>query len=115
MIDKLLSFSIKNRWLMAISAAGIIFLGISDFNKLPIDAVPDFTNKQVQINTAVTGLSPVEIEKQITCPIEWAVQGVPGIEEIRSTSFYGVSQVTAIFKDDVDIYRARQLLSERLT
>ena len=115
MIDKLLSFSIKNRWLMAVSAAGIIFLGISDFNKLPIDAVPDFTNKQVQINTAVTGLSPVEIEKQITCPIEWAVQGVPGIEEIRSTSFYGVSQVTAIFKDDVDIYRARQLLSERLT
>ena len=115
MIDKLLSFSIKNRWLMAVGALGIIFLGISDFNKLPIDAVPDFTNKQVQINTAVTGLSPVEIEKQITCPIEWAVQGVPGIEEIRSTSFYGVSQVTAIFKDDVDIYRARQLLSERLT
>ncbi|MHB9138421.1 MAG: efflux RND transporter permease subunit [Victivallaceae bacterium] len=114
MTDKLLSFSIKNRWLMAICALGIIFLGISDFNKLPIDAVPDFTNKQVQINTAVTGLSPVEIEKQITCPIEWAVQGVPGIEEIRSVSFYGVSQVTAIFNDDVDIYRARQLLSERL-
>lgn len=115
MIDKLLDFSIKHRWLMAVSAFGIIVLGIIDFKKLPIDAVPDFTNKQVQINTAVTGLSPIEIEKQITCPIEWAVQGVPGIEEIRSVSFYGVSQVTAIFKDDVDIYRARQLLSERLT
>ncbi|HOW19310.1 MAG TPA: CusA/CzcA family heavy metal efflux RND transporter, partial [Phycisphaerae bacterium] len=84
------------------------------FTRLPIDAVPDITNRQVQINTAVTGLSPVEIEKQITFPIEWAMQGIPGVEEIRSVSFYGVSQVTVIFEDAVDIYRARQLVSERL-
>ncbi len=114
MIDRLLQFSIRHRLLMVLLAAALVATGAWSFTRLPIDAVPDITNKQVQINTAVTGLSPVEVEKQITFPIEWAMQGIPGVEQIRSISFYGVSQVTAIFDDDVDIYRARQLVAERL-
>jgi cobalt-zinc-cadmium resistance protein CzcA len=114
MIGRIIDFAVQQRLLMVLLAAGLAALGVWNFRRLPIDAVPDITNKQVQINTAVTGLAPVEIEKQISAPIEWALQGIPGVEEIRSVSFYGVSQVTAIFKDDVDLYRARQLVSERL-
>lgn len=114
MIDRILQFAIRQRLLMILLAIGMAALGAWNFTRLPIDAVPDITNKQVQINTAVTGLAPVEIEKQISAPIEWALQGIPGVEEIRSVSFYGVSQVTVIFHDDVDLYRARQLVSERL-
>ena len=114
MIGRILQFAVQQRLLIVLLAIGMAALGAWNFTRLPIDAVPDVTNKQVQINTAVTALSPVEIEKQITFPIEWAMQGIPGVEEIRSVSFYGVSQVTVIFNDDVDIYRARQLVSERL-
>lgn len=114
MISRILQFAVHQRLLMILLAIGVAALGAWNFTRLPIDAVPDVTNKQVQVNTAVTGLAPVEIEKQITAPIEWAMQGIPGVEEIRSVSFYGVSQVTVIFHDDVDLYRARQLVSERL-
>ncbi len=114
MITRVLQFAIQHRLLILLLTAGVAVLGIYDFARLPIDAVPDITNKQVQINTAVTGLSPVEIEQQITFPIEWAMQGIPGVEQIRSISFYGVSQVTVIFEDRVDLYRARQLVAERL-
>ena len=114
MISQLLRFAIHHRWLVVLLTLGVVALGMYDLTRLPIDAVPDITNKQVQINTAVTGLSPVEIEKQITFPIEWSMQGIPGVEEIRSVSFYGVSQVTVVFEDHVDIYRSRQLVAERL-
>lgn len=114
MIDRILQFAIHQRLLMILLAIGLAALGAWNFTRLPIDAVPDITNKQVQINTAITGLAPVEIERQVSAPIEWALQGIPGVEEIRSVSFYGVSQVTAIFHDEVDLYRARQLVSERL-
>ncbi|HOW69565.1 MAG TPA: CusA/CzcA family heavy metal efflux RND transporter [Phycisphaerae bacterium] len=114
MMTRIIQFAIHQRLLMVLLAIGLAALGAWNFTRLPIDAVPDVTNKQVQINTAVTGLSPVEIEKQITCPIEWAMQGIPGVEQIRSVSFYGVSQVTVIFDDHVDLYRARQLVNERL-
>lgn len=115
MLARLLQFAIQQRWLILLLTVAAAAVGVYDFTRLPIDAVPDITNKQVQVNTAVTGLSPVEIEKQITFPIEWAMQGIPDVEQIRSISFYGVSQVTVIFEDDVDIYRARQLVSERLS
>ncbi|GMU83750.1 MAG: hypothetical protein AMXMBFR47_36200 [Planctomycetota bacterium] len=114
MIARILQFAIHQRLLMILLAIGLAALGAWNFTRLPIDAVPDITNKQVQINTAITGLAPVEIERQVSAPIEWALQGIPGVEEIRSVSFYGVSQVTAIFHDEVDLYRARQLVSERL-
>ncbi|HSW45308.1 MAG TPA: CusA/CzcA family heavy metal efflux RND transporter [Phycisphaerae bacterium] len=114
MFGRILDFSLRHRWLMVLLAVAAAALGAWNFTRLPIDAVPDITNKQIQINTAVTGLSPIEIEKLITFPIEWAVQGIPGVEQIRSISFYGVSQVTLIFEDRMDIYRARQLVSERL-
>jgi cobalt-zinc-cadmium resistance protein CzcA len=114
MANRIIRFGVHQRLLMVLAGIGVVALGVWNFTRLPIDAVPDITNKQVQINTAVTGLSPVEIEKQITFPIEWAMQGIPGVEQIRSVSFYGVSQVTVIFDDDADLYRARQLVSERL-
>jgi cobalt-zinc-cadmium resistance protein CzcA len=113
-MTRILRFAIHQRLLVVLLGIGLVALGVWNFTRLPIDAVPDITNKQVQINTAVTGLSPVEIEKQITFPIEWAMQGIPGVEEIRSVSFYGVSQVTVIFEDEVDLIRARQFVSERL-
>jgi len=114
MMSALLRFAVQHRVLMVLAALAVAIVGVLDLRRLPIDAVPDITNKQVQINTAVTALSPVEIERQITAPIEWAMQGIPGTREVRSVSFYGVSQVTVIFDDDVDLYRARQLVSERL-
>ena len=114
MIGRILHFAVQQRLLIVLLTVGLAGLGAWNFTRLPIDAVPDITNKQVQINTAISALAPVEIEKQISAPIEWAMQGIPGVDQIRSVSFYGVSQVTVIFNDDVDLYRARQLVAERL-
>ena len=94
---------------LAISIAGWV-----TFQNLPIDAVPDVTNNQVQINTAVDGLSPNETESNVTFPIETAMRGLPGVTEVRSLTRFDLSQVTVIFEDEVDIYRARQLVAERL-
>jgi cobalt-zinc-cadmium resistance protein CzcA len=93
----------------------LVGLGISSLQRLPIDAVPDITNKQVQINTEVDGFSPAEIEQQVTFPIETALAGIPGLEYTRSLSRNGFSQVTAVFKDEVDIYFARQQVNERMS
>ncbi len=115
MLDKLIEFSIRQRVLVVLSTLVLIGIGAYSFTKLPIDAVPDITNVQVQINTNVPALSPVEIEQQITFPIEWSMGGLPKVDYIRSISRYGLSQVTVIFEEGTDIFWARQLVGERLT
>ncbi|MDQ7014575.1 MAG: CusA/CzcA family heavy metal efflux RND transporter [Planctomycetota bacterium] len=115
MLSKLIEFSIRQRVLVLLSTLALAGIGVYSFTKLPIDAVPDITNVQVQINTNVPALSPVEIEQQITFPIEWSMGGLPNIDYIRSISRYGLSQVTVVFEEGTDIFWARQLVGERLT
>ncbi len=115
LLSKVLAFSVAHRWLVVTLALAVGALGVYNFNRLPIDAVPDITNVQVQINTQVKALSPVEVERQVTFPIEWSMGGIPRVEQVRSLSRYGLSQVTVIFEDGTDIYWARQLVSERLS
>ncbi|PZQ61444.1 MAG: CusA/CzcA family heavy metal efflux RND transporter [Phenylobacterium zucineum] len=114
MIGRILSLAVKGRWFVIFVTALVAGLGIWQLAKLPIDAVPDITNKQVQINTVDPALSPVEIEKRVTFPIETALAGIPGLESTRSISRNGFSQVTAVFKDNGDLYFARQQVTERL-
>ena len=114
MINALIRFSLNQRLLVIMLSLLLIVLGIWSFQNLPIDAVPDITNVQVQVNTRVKALAPAEIERLVTFPIETAMSGLPGVEEIRSITNYGLSQVTVIFKDGTDIYFARQLILERL-
>ena len=114
MIERILGFSLHHRYLIALLTAAVAVFGLYSLKNLPIDAVPDITNNQVQINTMATALSPTEVEKQVTFPVETALAGIPGLESTRSISRNGFSQVTAIFSDRVDIYFARQQVNERL-
>jgi len=114
MLEALLHFSIKNRWFIVVLTALVAAVGVYSLKRLPIDAVPDITNNQVQINAVAPSLSPVEVEKQVTFTIENALAGIPGLQSSRSLSRNGFSQVTAVFEDDVNIYFARQQVSERL-
>jgi cobalt-zinc-cadmium resistance protein CzcA len=114
MIDAILRFSIHQRFFILLFTLLLIGVGIWSATQLPIDAVPDVTNKQVQINTVAPALGPEEIERQITFPLEVALAGLPHLQETRSISQFGLSQVTVIFDDSVDIYFARQLVNERL-
>ena len=115
MINALIRFSVSQRLLVLLMVAIIIGAGIYSFQRLPIDAVPDVTNVQVQVLTAAPSLAPLEIERQITFPVEVAMSGLPDIEEIRSVSKFGLSAVTVVFDDSVDTYFARQLVLERLS
>ena len=114
MIEPIIQFSIRYRWLVVLAVLGIAGLGVYNFQRLAIDAVPDVTNVQVQVNTAAPGLSAPEIEQRITFPVETAMAGIPRLESVRSLSYYGLSQVTVVFEDGTDIYLARQLIAERL-
>ncbi|CAL61772.1 Cobalt-zinc-cadmium resistance protein CzcA (Cation efflux system protein CzcA) [Herminiimonas arsenicoxydans] len=114
MFERLIRFAIEQRWLVMLAVAGMAGLGIYNYQKLPIDAVPDITNVQVQINTSAPGYSPLETEQRITFPIETVMAGLPNLEQTRSLSRYGLSQVTVIFKDGTDIYFARQMVNERI-
>jgi heavy metal efflux system protein len=115
MIEKLMSLAMSNRLMVLILVAVIIGLGAIAFKTMPIDAFPDVTNVQVEIVSNAPGLSPLEIEKFVTYPVEISMRGIPGLETMRSTTKYGLSVVTLVFKDSVDIYFARQLVFERLT
>ena len=115
MLDTILRASLNGRSVIMALVLFISILGIWNFNRLPIDAVPDITNVQVVINTEAPGYTPLEVEQRVTFPIETAMAGLPNLEYTRSVSRYGLSQVTIIFSDDTDIYFARQLVNERLT
>lgn len=114
MFEKIIRFAIDHRWLVLLAVFGMAALGVYNYQRLPIDAVPDITNVQVQINTSAPGYSPLESEQRITFPIETAMAGLPHLDQTRSLSRYGLSQVTVIFKEGTDIYFARQLVNERI-
>lgn len=114
MLDRLIHFSLNNRLLVCVLAVVLVFAGARALLNLPVDAFPDTTPVQVQINTVAPALNPEEIEQQITLPIELAVSGLPGLQNVRSVSKFGLSQVVATFDDRTSIYLARQLIMERL-
>lgn len=114
MLEKILEFSIRHRWVVLLATLAVAVLGVYNYQKLPVDAVPDITNVQVQINTEAPGYSPLEVEQRVTFPVETSMAGIPGLTETRSISRYGLSQVTVIFRDGTDIFFARQLINERI-
>lgn len=114
MFERIIRFAIEQRWLVLLAVLAMAGLGIYNYQRLPIDAVPDITNVQVQINTQASGYSPLETEQRVTYPIETVMAGLPHLEQTRSLSRYGLSQVTVVFKDGTDIYFARQLVNERI-
>ncbi|MBM4265876.1 MAG: CusA/CzcA family heavy metal efflux RND transporter [Deltaproteobacteria bacterium] len=114
MLERILRFSIDHRGLVVLAVLVAAAYGAFSLANLPIDAVPDITNRQVQVNAVAPSLSPVEVETQVAFPIETALAGIPGLDYTRSFSRNGFAQVTAVFHDDVDVYFARQQVSERL-
>ncbi|MBW8374555.1 CusA/CzcA family heavy metal efflux RND transporter, partial [Stenotrophomonas sp.] len=114
MLERIIRASIAHRWLVLVLVLAFSGLGIWNYSKLPIDAVPDITNVQVQINTEAPGYSPLEAEQRVTFPVETALAGLAKLEYTRSISRYGLSQVTVVFEDGTDIYFARQQVAERL-
>lgn len=114
MLETLIAFSIRHRWMMLVLTLALIALGGWSFTRLSIDATPDITNVQVQVNTETPGYSPLESEQRVTFPIETVLAGLPGLDYTRSLSRYGLSQVTVAFKDGTDLYFARQQVAERL-
>src|SRR5262245_38487565 len=115
MLNAIIDVSLKNRFVVLLLAALLVVVGVRSAVRLPLDAFPDTTPVQVQINTVASELSPEEVERLITFPVESSLGGLKGLEELRSVSKFGFSQVVAIFADGTDIYFARQQLNERLT
>ncbi|MEE4464816.1 efflux RND transporter permease subunit, partial [Azotobacter chroococcum] len=114
MLERIIRAAIAHRWLVLVLMLGISALGIWNYGRLPIDAVPDITNVQVQVNTEAPGYSPLEAEQRVTFPVETALAGLARLQYTRSISRYGLSQVTVVFEDGTDIYFARQQVAERL-
>ena len=115
MLSALINWSLRNRFLVLVAVLGFVAAGWISLQQLNIDAFPDTTPVQVQINTVAPGLGPLEVEKQITFPVEQTISGLPGLQQVRSLSKFGLSQVVVTFQDGTDIYFARQLLTERLS
>ena len=114
MINKILEFSVRQRVLVLMGALALLLVGLWSAARLPMDAIPDITGIQVQVNTTIPALAPDEVEKLVTVPLEMALGGVAGVTEMRSLSRFGLSQITLQFTDKTDVYRARQLVTERL-
>ncbi len=114
MLTRLIDLCLAKRPVVLVATAILVALGVASFAELPFDAFPDTTPVQVQVNTTAPALSPLEVERQITFPIEQSVSGLPGLVELRSMSKFGFSQVIAVFQDGTDIYLARQLVGEGL-
>lgn len=114
MLDKVIAFSIKNKFIIAMMTLALIVWGTWSASKLPIDALPDITNNQVQIITVCPTLATQEVEQLVTYPIEQSIANLPDLVELRSISRFGLSVITAVFEDKVDIYFARQLINEKL-
>ena len=114
MIESVVGFALRQRILVAVVSGLLVIGGLYTLRVMPIDAFPDVTNVQVQVLTEVPGLSPVEVEKLITFPIELVLAGLPGLQEVRSLSKFGLSQITVVFHDDMELYFARQLVLERM-
>ncbi|MES1945302.1 cobalt-zinc-cadmium resistance protein CzcA [Salinisphaera sp. PC39] len=114
MLDRIIAAAINQRWLVLLAVAGVAALGVYNYRLLPIDAVPDITNVQVQINTEAPGYTPREVEERITYPMETLLAGLPRLDYTRSLSRYGLSQITVVFEEGTDIYFARQVIGERL-
>ena len=114
LLERLIAAAIRFRWSVLAIVALLCAIGVWSFQRLPIDATPDITNVQVQINSEAAGFSPLEAEQRVTFPVETAIAGLPGLQYTRSVSRYGLSQVTAVFEDGTSIYFARQLINERL-
>ena len=115
MLNKIIEFSIKNKLIIGLFIIALVGYGSYQFTKLPIDAVPDITDNQVQIITSAPSLGATDIERLITFPIEQANSNIPGLKEIRSFSRFGLSVVTIVFNDATDVYWARQQVTERLS
>ena len=114
MYESIIRLAVEQRWLVLLASFSMAVLGVFSYHSLAIDAVPDITNVQVQINTSALGYSPLETEQRITYPIEAVMSGLPNLEHTRSLSRYGLSQITVVFKDGTDIYFARQLVNQRI-
>jgi heavy metal efflux system protein len=114
MLDAVITWSLRHRALVLLATAALIAVGALAFARLPIDAFPDTTPVQVQVNTVAPALSPLEVERQLTAPVEQAISGLPGLDEVRSISKFGLSQVTVQFADGTDVYLARQVVAERI-
>src|ERR1043165_9453715 len=114
MLNKIIEFSIKNKLIVGLFVFALIAYGAYEIGRLPIDAVPDITDNQVQVITTAPALGAPDVERLITFPIEQANNNIPGLKEIRSFSRFGLSVVTIVFNDNVDVYWARQQVTERL-
>src|SRR3954468_9623146 len=115
MLNAIIESSLRNRFLVIVGTLLVAGLGLYAALHLPIDAVPDLTNVQVQVITEAPALSPLEVETLLSFPVEGAMSGLPSVEQIRSVSKFGISVVTVVFREGTDIYRARQLVGERLS
>src|SRR5512136_1577392 len=115
MLERLMAASLRNRLLVGLGLVLVVAIGAWSVVTIPIDAFPDVTNIQVEIVSTAPGLSPLEIERVLTYPIESAMRGLPGLVTMRSATKYGISVITLVFRDDVDIYFARQQVHERLS